>query len=277
MSSGGVRWFSKVIGGHRLFVQGAAPIRKSGKLPILFIHGAFDASWIYRIPMNIFASSGRTVYAINMRGYSYSRYYPIKSLDVGDYLNDIRSIRNALGLKKVIIAGYSSGGLLAQKHVERHGATALVLYDPSHSLEIKRAIGEKSRYREWVEPVVRFWPDESIISEMYGRRVRGDEYLRLLEPFKHCAMSGKLWRAIENVGISVRFDRIHCPVMIIDVHRNSPPTREMADRLNAARYSFEGCSHGSILVGPGAGPTTRAVMSWLSRRCPTGYHKIVTV
>ncbi|MBL4888782.1 MAG: alpha/beta fold hydrolase [Candidatus Lindowbacteria bacterium] len=193
----GVIHYTTTAGRNNLHIEVMRPAWRTQKLPILFIHGAFDSSWIYRTPMKMLAKSGRRVYAVNLRGYSYSKCYNVAHLDIKDHLADIASVRKDLKLHKVIVAGYSSGGLFAQKHVESCGANGLVLYDPSHSKEISNAIGEKRNPREHVNAVEMFIPDESVLTEMFGRPIRGREYQTLLHHLSTAKCPGKFGKILK--------------------------------------------------------------------------------
>lgn len=261
-------------GPHQLYVEGVVPEETDRRrLPILFIGGAFDGSWIFRQESEFLAGRGWPVFTMNPRGYYLSRCADVAALTVEDYLQDIRNVQEALGLEPVILAGFSMGGLLALKHAERHGAAALLLYDIDASREVWDAT-RKNRRPPHVPPVVRFWPSPRIVDEMWGGHVSRRQYLEFLELFKQTGVSGQSYRVTEYGGLPVDTGRIRCPALVIGIHRNEKIQAEYSRRLNASWMIFEGSSHGSILVGPRSFAITQEVARWLENGFATGEKKI---
>lgn len=253
------------VGPHHLYVEGREPLTSPG-LPerpaILFTGGAFDGSWIFRREMDYLAARGWRVYALNPRGYYKSRWNDVAALNLEDYLEDIRAVREGLKLDRVILAGYSMGGLLSLKHAERHGADGLILYDSDPSKEIWEAIGRRP-HRTRVPPVVRFWPSHPIVQEMWGGRISRRRYFEFLELFKQTAISGRSYRLTEYGGVSVNTWKIRMPALIIGIKRDEEVQAEWFRRLHSTWLVFEGNSHGSILVGPKSSAIIVEVARWL--------------
>ncbi len=258
-----IRSFESFVGPHRLYVEGCEPADGPASEPaILFAGGAFDGSWIFRKQAEYLARHGWRVYALNPRGYYKSRWDNVAALTVEDYLEDIRVAREALKLDRVILGGYSMGGLLMLKHAERHGADALILYDSDPSLEIWKAL-RRPPHRGVIPPVVRFWPAPHIIREMWGGWVSRQRYLEFLNLFKQTAVSGRSYRLTEYGGLRVNTWKTQSPALVIGIRKDAAVQAEWFRRLNAAWLVFEGNSHGSILVGPRSKWITEEVGRWL--------------
>ncbi len=266
--------FESFLGPQRLYVEGARPEMETEKPAILFIGGAFDGSWICRQQLDFWAAYGYPSYALNLRGYYRSRWRDVADLTYTDYLNDILTVRENLGLTRVILAGYSLGGILAQKFAEIFGAHALVLYDPDPPREAARAAGLPPASDRYIPPVMNFWPSREIVEEMLGRPADAKEYRRLLDLFKQSYLSGKAYRQLEVDRIPVRADKISCPVLIIGISAASPVQLELARYLSASRYVFEGHSHGSILLSRFHKPITRRVLDWMESGFPRGESRV---
>jgi pimeloyl-ACP methyl ester carboxylesterase len=96
--------------------------------PILFLHGAFGAAWMWReIFMPYFARRGRASLALSVRGHGTSEgRADLKSWHLSHYLDDVRRGFAELDEPPVVIA-HSLGGLLAQMLIGREPMRALVL------------------------------------------------------------------------------------------------------------------------------------------------------
>jgi pimeloyl-ACP methyl ester carboxylesterase len=96
--------------------------------PILFLHGAFGAAWVWReIFMPYFARRGRASFAVSVRGHGTSEgRADLKTWHLSDYLDDVRRVFAELDEPPVVIA-HSLGGLLAQMLIGRETMRALVL------------------------------------------------------------------------------------------------------------------------------------------------------
>jgi pimeloyl-ACP methyl ester carboxylesterase len=96
--------------------------------PILFLHGAFGAAWVWReIFMPYFARRGRASFAVSVRGHGTSEgRADLKTWHLSDYLDDVRRGFAELDEPPVVIA-HSLGGLLAQMLIGRESMRALVL------------------------------------------------------------------------------------------------------------------------------------------------------
>ena len=77
--------------------------------------------------LSFFADKGYRAVALSFRGHGNSPTdKPLRTCSVADYLDDVRSVADALPTPPVVI-GHSMGGLIVQKYLESHEAPAGVL------------------------------------------------------------------------------------------------------------------------------------------------------
>jgi pimeloyl-ACP methyl ester carboxylesterase len=100
---------------------------ESHPVPLLFIHGAWHAAWCWNENfLGFFANKGYRAVALSLRNHGNSaKKNPWKS-SVADYVSDVASVANGLPAEPVVI-GYSMGGFVVQKYLEKHSAPAGVL------------------------------------------------------------------------------------------------------------------------------------------------------
>src|SRR5205823_6360165 len=103
--------------------------------PLLFIHGAANASWVCEFWQREMQALGWNANVLDLRGHGLSMPVDFSTVTMEDYLGDIESvtpqIEASLGQHPVIV-GWSMGGLVAMMYAARHPQTpALVLLEPS--------------------------------------------------------------------------------------------------------------------------------------------------
>ena len=96
--------------------------KKSQKIPLLFIHGAWHGAWCWHNFLDFFSENGFDCYAPSLWGHGNSdNPKNLKTTRLDDYIDNIKnvidSIYEASGKKPVII-GHSMGGLVTQKYLE---------------------------------------------------------------------------------------------------------------------------------------------------------------
>ncbi len=96
--------------------------------PLLFVHGAWHASWCWDDNfLGYFADLGYHALAVSFRGHGGSSSdKPLRACGVDDYVADIASVAGGLPVPPVLI-GHSMGGLIVQKYLENRPAPAAVL------------------------------------------------------------------------------------------------------------------------------------------------------
>jgi pimeloyl-ACP methyl ester carboxylesterase len=104
------------------------PAGDSGRVPLLFVHGAGHAAWCWENWMIAAADAGHPAYAVSLTGHGGSPGSLLRS-SLGTYVDDV--IRTAASLpSQPVIVGHSLGGLVVQKAVARYPARAAVLVAP---------------------------------------------------------------------------------------------------------------------------------------------------
>ncbi|NJD26218.1 MAG: alpha/beta hydrolase [Betaproteobacteria bacterium] len=104
------------------------PKRPTSRPPLLFIHGAFAAGWMWTDTfMPYFADAGYPCHALSLRGHGGSdgRQH-MDWHSIADYVDDVAAVVADLDEPPVLI-GHSMGGFVAQKFLERQPARATVL------------------------------------------------------------------------------------------------------------------------------------------------------
>lgn len=273
----GCRRVERRVGPHNLFVEGYEPVRDTRRPSILCIGGAFDGSWIYGRFLWAAAEAGFAAYALNQRGYYKSEWQDVAALGMGDYLEDVRAARDALGLKNCVLVGYSVGGLYAQLAAARDGARAVVLYDSSPTREVADELGIRPSV-DFVDrignvpPVLAFQPDRKIVEEMRGRAVSPAELHRQQELFRQSRLSGRAFRELEIDRPSV--GRVSAPTLLLGISARNRAHRWQYERADSNWYVFEGYSHGSLLYSMEADHISHSVLRWLKLDCPVGRREV---
>jgi len=123
--------------GYRTWYRTVGDREEPGKLPLICLHGGPGASWDYLEPLEAMAETGRRVIFYDQLGSGNSDepHNPALYM-VALYVDEINSVRNALGLEHVHILGQSWGGMLAMEYALKQppGLTGLILADTGASM-----------------------------------------------------------------------------------------------------------------------------------------------
>ncbi|MGF7173700.1 alpha/beta hydrolase [Azospirillum doebereinerae] len=105
--------------------------------PLLFVHGAFSAAWIWDAKfLPWFAERGWEVHAVSLRGHGGSEGTDrLHSFGIADYVEDVLEAAGRCSAPPVLI-GHSMGGLVVQRALRRRRFPAAVLMasSPPHGL-----------------------------------------------------------------------------------------------------------------------------------------------
>jgi pimeloyl-ACP methyl ester carboxylesterase len=111
-------------------------IRQEPKLnprpaPILFVHGAWHGAWCWAEHfLPYFAEHGYVAQALSLRGHGASAGRErLRWTRIADYVMDVAQVASQLPGPPVLV-GHSMGGLIVQKYLESHPATAAALLAP---------------------------------------------------------------------------------------------------------------------------------------------------
>lgn len=92
-----------------LSLDHAAPESSKYPLPLLFVHGMHEWSWIFQKWLQVAADAGWDAYALNLRGHHDSK--PTKKfgeVSIMDYVEDVEDVLRKIG--PAILVGHSMGG-----------------------------------------------------------------------------------------------------------------------------------------------------------------------
>ncbi len=118
-----------------LHVETTRAMVERGRPPIVLVHGAWHASWCWtEYWTGYLAERGYTSHALDLRGHGRSSG-SLRRASIRDYVNDVRTVTNALDEQPVIV-GHSMGGFVAQHYLSRFRARGGVLMAsvPNHGV-----------------------------------------------------------------------------------------------------------------------------------------------
>ena len=104
------------------------PSKGKRRTPLLFIHGAFTAAWVWSEHfLDWFAERGWPAHAISLRGHGGSEGHELLGQwGIDHYVADVMQVIQEIGESPVLI-GHSMGGFVAQKCLEQSTFPAVVL------------------------------------------------------------------------------------------------------------------------------------------------------
>lgn len=99
----------------------------SHPVPLLFVHGAWNAAWCWDEHfLGFFGDRGYRALALSLRGHGGSTPASVRNCSFADYLDDVASVADSLPTHPVLI-GHSMGGGLVQMYLESTDAPGAVL------------------------------------------------------------------------------------------------------------------------------------------------------
>lgn len=112
----------------KLKVRTYTPAADAHPTPILFVHGMFHGAWCWeKYFLPYFARNGYTAHALSLRGHVGSEgRQQLRWVSLTDYVSDLEQVVNQLPTSPVLV-GHSMGGMIIQKYLQSHQATAAVL------------------------------------------------------------------------------------------------------------------------------------------------------
>lgn len=136
----GYKTWYRIVGDHE----------EPGKAPLLCLHGGPGAAWDYFEPLEAMTTTGRRVIFYDQHGTGNSDELPDTSLyTMKLFVEEVATVRQALGIAQVHILGQSWGGMLAMEYalLQPAGLVSLILADTGASLpqwadEAKRLVAE---------------------------------------------------------------------------------------------------------------------------------------
>ena len=125
-------------GGYQTWYRIVGAKEEPGKLPLICLHGGPGATHDYLASLEVFASTGRRVILYDQLGWGNSDHPSNPAMwTVELFVEELHTLRQALGLEKAHILGHSWGGMLAMEYAltQPAGLAGLVLADTLASAE----------------------------------------------------------------------------------------------------------------------------------------------
>ncbi len=144
------------FGGYHVWYRIYGERDEPGRLPLLCLHGGPGIPHDYLEPLARLASNGRRVIFYDQLGNGRSDHPHDRSLwTVQLFLNELATVRRALGLERLHLLGQSWGGMLAMEHTltKPGGIGSLVL--ASSLASVPQWISEAHRLRAALPAAVR--------------------------------------------------------------------------------------------------------------------------
>jgi pimeloyl-ACP methyl ester carboxylesterase len=213
------------------------------------------------------------VYCLDVRGRGESDWGPPDGYHIDNYVQDLESVRAALGIHEMALVGTSMGGLIGMMYAARHPESArkLVLndigpeIDPAGLERIRGYIGHSPAafpdfkavvrwYKENYGPMLAGASDEAI-SEFVRWHVRRDDqgiYVWKMDPavrtFQAPPPSMAPWDA---------YKAVRCPILIIRGAQSDVLSRSTLEKMleaspGAKAVEVPGVGHAPLLTEPAA-------------------------
>ena len=118
---------------------------RPGTIPLLCLHGGPGSSHAYFEPLEQLAGAGRQIVLYDQLGCGDSDRPDDPSLwSIELFVDEVRAVRDALGLERVHLLGTSWGGMLAQEYALTQAGGALLARPLVHPRE-RGAVGRRGR------------------------------------------------------------------------------------------------------------------------------------
>ena len=141
----------------KLEVISRRPRGAARPVPLLFVHGAYVAAWVWDEHfLPFFAERGFAAHALSLRGHGASEGRDrLATASLEDYAADLASVAADLPSPPALI-GHSLGGMVVQAHIHDHPAPAAVLMGsaPPHGMvgsSIAMALRHPALFREMIK------------------------------------------------------------------------------------------------------------------------------
>ena len=241
--------------------------------PLLFVHGGNHTAWYWTNFLEYFAEKGYRAYALNLRGHGGSEGGEgLRWARLSDFVEDVAQVAAGLSLPPVVI-GHSLGGLVVQKYLESHPASAGILLAPVPAGSLRPFLRLIQRHPgEWLRAALTLSPEsalrkpgllrdcyfsaacpEEIVDECY-RQIQAESLLALLE-----MMAFGLQRAR---GITV-------PILVLgaaaDAVIRPAEVARTAHAYGTQAVIFPGMAHHMMLV-PGWPVVAERMLAWLAEQ-----------
>jgi proline iminopeptidase len=233
--------------------------------PTVVLHGGPGASFDYLLPGFDGLATGRTVIYYDQRGGGRSPVPREEPVGWRDHVADLDALRDQWDLERLVLLGYSWGGLLAQLYAVEHPARverlALVCPAPSWRAardEFERRFAERNLAPELQAERQRLRESDLRVRDpnAFQRRMfelsvvpyfHDPEQARNLTTFRVVGrVQQETWQSLGDYDLRPRLEALDFPALVI--HGTSDPipqhaSEETARRLGAALHLLERCGH----------------------------------
>ena len=255
-----IRTASRLVRGVSLFER-----RVGHGPPAVVLHGGPGADHGYLLPGFDALAEGRELVYYDQRGGGRS---PVsRDVPVGwrEQVADLDALREAWGLDRLVLVGYSWGGLLAQlyatEHPERVDRLALVSAAPSWRAardEFERRFAERNlapaleaERRALRESSLRERDPEAYERRLFELAVVPYFYdpakARELTPFRVVGRTQQeVWRSLGDYDLRPSLQRLRLPAFVLHGEDDPIPidaSRETARLLGAEFHALDRCGH----------------------------------
>lgn len=210
----------QTIPGTALQFEHYVPAKITSPYPILFNHGMFGGSWIFRLPMEYALRYGFEVYALNLEGHAPGQTVRISSIE--DYVKNHIAMLKCIA-KPTITVNHSMGGLIGLM------ATEELNRKDDRSSELIKAIVLLSsvvpgkffpqkgmlrwRYLRAMATKKPFWPEQKHMVNLLLNHTPRREQNMFLSSFTQG--SGMALRQVATSLLLVDERQIRCPTLVL--------------------------------------------------------------
>lgn len=241
--------------------------------PILFVHGMWEAAWVWETWLPFFAARGWEGWAIDLRGHGRSQ--PVSGrFSIHDYVEDARRAAETLAEAgpAPILVGHSMGGLLVEKLAEVLDPPATVAVTPAaprgffaiQTPELLKGVLHHLHQILFWRPVAQTRKEAVALELNRLPPDAQDRAFALMQP-----ESGRQAFELAVFGLPVDPGRITAPLLLVagtdDRITPSKLQRKVARRLGAGYREYERHAH-MIGIEPGWERVAGEVAEWVEEQ-----------
>ena len=235
---------------------------------IIFIHMSWGGTWAFGLYMKFFAVAGYDCYALDLRGHGESGG-TVEGATMQDYVDDVRTAVNGLGLDNPIVVGHSMGGLVALMYSAQYNdnVAATAVLDGSPSLEVQKT-SERKTYPAVYTPEDSGMPTNLIeammaLSDIYPWRLMGMK--------KKLGVESGVARSERKLGVSVPREELNAPLLFVGASDGTSlpfgvgieKVRAQAKYYNAPVVEIKDTTHPGLLIGRHWKESAESILRWL--------------
>lgn len=263
-----------------LSLSGGIGVLQSGSMaypPLLFVHGASTAAWLWEPWRNALKPLGWETIVLDLRGHGRSLPVDFTAVTLDDYAGDVESVATQIAAARgahPVLVGWGMGGLVSLIHASRHPETpGLVLLAPAPPLEVAGR-GDPDEIRK--VPAAAVGPEHfGVYADDFERSraslfdLTEDEVRLVMTESADALESGFAWRQAVR-GFSIAPGSVQAPSLVVygeeDAGRPPELMRRLAIYLAGEGLAVPGAGHWGIVYNEATVQrTATAVDGWLRR------------